>query len=41
MIDFLESLSIKEKALVYKHIQKLIEYKNNNFNLSDKFTKRL
>ena len=41
MINFLESLSIKEKALIYKNIQKLIEYKNNNFNLSDKFTKPL
>jgi len=41
MIDFLESLSIKERALIYKNIQKLIEYKNNNFNLSDKFTKPL
>ncbi len=41
MIDFLESLSIKERALIYKNIQKLIEYKNNNFNLSDKFTKLL
>ncbi|MEA3522770.1 MAG: type II toxin-antitoxin system RelE/ParE family toxin [Campylobacterota bacterium] len=41
MIDFLESLSIKERALIYKNIQKLIEYKNSNFNLSDKFTKPL
>ena len=31
----------KEKALIYKNIQKFIEYKNNNFNLSDKFTKPL
>jgi phage-related protein len=41
MIDFLETLSIKERALIYKNIQKLIEYKNNNFSLSDKFTKPL
>ena len=41
MIDFLETLSIKERALIYKNIQKLVEYKNNNFNLSDKFTKPL
>jgi len=41
MIDFLESLSVKERALIYKNIQKLVEYKNNNFNLSDKFTKPL
>jgi len=41
MVDFLESLSIKERALIYKNIQKLIEYKNSNFNLSDKFTKPL
>ena len=41
MIDFLESLSAKERALIYKNIQKLLEYKNNNFSLSDKFTKPL
>ncbi len=41
MIDFLESLSIKEKASIYKNIKKLVEYKNNNFNLSYKFTKPL
>jgi len=41
MIDFLESLSIKERALIYKNIEKLIEYKNRNFNLSNKFTKPL
>ncbi|MBL0707543.1 MAG: type II toxin-antitoxin system RelE/ParE family toxin [Sulfurimonas sp.] len=41
MIDFLETLSIKERALIYKNMQKLVEYKNNNFNLSDKFTKHL
>ncbi len=41
MINFLESLSVKEKALIYKNMQKLVEYKNNNFNLSDKFTKPL
>lgn len=41
MIDFLETLSIKEKALIYKSMEKLIEYKSNNFNLSDKFTKPL
>jgi len=41
MIDFLETLSIKERALIYKNIQKLVEYKNNNFGLSDKFTKPL
>ena len=39
MIDFLDSLSIKERALILKNIEKLIEYKNNNFNLSPKFTK--
>ena len=27
--------------MIYKNIQKLIEYKNNKFNLSDKFTKPL
>jgi uncharacterized Fe-S cluster protein YjdI len=26
MIDFLESLSIKERALIYKNIEKLIQY---------------
>jgi len=41
MIDFLESLSIKERALIYKNVEKLVEYKNNNFNLSNKFTKPL
>ncbi len=41
MIDFLESLSVKEKALIFKNMEKLIEYKSNNFNLSDKFTKPL
>ena len=41
MIDFLEELSIKEKALILKNIEKLIEYKNNNFSLSPKFTKNL
>jgi len=41
MIDFLDSLSIKERALILKNIEKLIEYKNNNFNLSPKFTKNL
>ena len=41
MIDFLDSLSIKERALILKNIEKLIEYKNNNFNLSLKFTKNL
>ena len=41
MIDFLESLSIQDRALIYKNIEKLIEYKNNNFSLSNKFTKPL
>ena len=41
MIDFLESVSIQERALIYKNIEKLIEYKNNDFRLSDKFTKPL
>ena len=41
MVDFLESLSVKERVLIYKNIEKLLEYKNNNFNLSDKFTKPL
>jgi len=41
MIDFLEKLSIKERALILKNIEKLIEYKNNNFSLSPKFTKKL
>ena len=41
MIDFLESISIQERALIYKNIEKLIEYKNNNFSLSDKFSKPL
>ena len=41
MIDFLESLSIQERALLYKNIEKLIEYKNKNFNLPNKFTKPL
>ena len=31
MIDFLESLSLKERALILKNIEKLIEYKNNNY----------
>lgn len=41
MIDFLDKLSIKERALIYKNIQKLVEYKSNNFKLSDKFSKPL
>jgi len=41
MIDFLDSLSIKERALILKNIEKLIEYKNNNYSLSPKFTKYL
>ena len=41
MIDFLDSLTIKERALILKNIEKLIEYKNNNYNLSTKFTKYL
>lgn len=41
MIDFLESLSIKERALIYKNMEKLVEYKSNNYNLSDKFSKPL
>jgi phage-related protein len=41
MIDFLESLSAKERALIYKHMEKLVEYKSNNYNLSDKFSKLL
>ncbi len=41
MIDFLESITVLERVLIYKHIEKLIEYKNNNFRLSDKFTKPL
>ena len=41
MIDFLEELSIKEKVLILKNIEKLIEYKNNNFSLSPKFAKKL
>jgi len=39
MIDFLESLSVKERALIYKNMEKLVEYKSNNYNLSDKFSK--
>jgi hypothetical protein len=35
MVDFLESLSIKERALVYKNMEKLIEFKNNNHSLSE------
>ena len=41
MIEFLDSLSINERALVYKNIEKLIEYKNNNYRLSEKFSKPL
>jgi len=41
MIDFLEGLSLKERALILKNIEKLIEYKNNNYSLSSKFTKPL
>ena len=41
MIDFFDSLSIKERALILKNIEKLIEYKNNNYSLSPKFTKYL
>jgi phage-related protein len=41
MIDFLESLSVKERALIYKNMEKLVEYKTNNYNLSDKFSKPL
>ena len=33
--------SIKERALILKNIEKLIEYKNYNYNLSTKFTKPL
>ena len=31
MIDFLESLTVKERVLILKNIEKLIEYKNNNY----------
>ena len=41
MIDFLEKLSIKERALIFKNIEKFIEYKNNNFIISSKFSKLL
>ena len=41
MIDFLDSLTIKERALILKNIEKLIEYKNNSYSLSPKFTKLL
>lgn len=41
MIDFLESLPVKEKAIILKNIEKLMEYKNNNYSLSTKFTKPL
>ena len=41
MIDFLDSLSVKERVLILKNIEKLIEYKNNNYSLSPKFTKYL
>ena len=41
MVDFLDSLSVKERALILKNIEKLIEYKNNNYSLSPKFTKTL
>ncbi len=41
MIDFLDGLTTKERALIYKNIEKLIQYKNNNFNISDKFSKHL
>jgi len=41
MIVFLESLSVNERALIFKYIEKLIEYKNNNFTLPDKFSKHL
>jgi phage-related protein len=41
MIDFLESLSVKERALIYKNMEKLVKYKTNNYNLSDKFSKPL
>jgi len=41
MIGFLESLSLKERVLILKNIEKLIEYKNNNYSLSAKFTKPL
>lgn len=37
MIEFLDTLSLKERALIYKNIQKLIEYKSYNFNISEKF----
>ena len=41
MIDFLESLTVKERSLILKNIEKFIEYKNHNYNLSPKFTKPL
>ena len=41
MIDFLDSLTIRERALILKNIEKLIEYKNNDYSLSPKFTKPL
>ena len=41
MIDFLDNLTTKERALIYKNIEKLIQYKNNNFNISDKFSRHL
>ena len=41
MIDFIDGLSIKERALILKNIEKLVEYKNNDYSLSPKFTKYL
>lgn len=41
MIEFLDTLSLKERALIYKNIQKLVEYKSHNFNISEKFSKHL
>jgi phage-related protein len=41
MIDFLDNLSLREKALILKNIEKLIEYKNNNFNVPLRFSKYL
>lgn len=41
MIEFLESLSIKERAKIYAHIDKLIELKNNGIQPKENLSKHL
>lgn len=41
MIEFLDSLSIKERAKVFAYIEKLVELKNSNIQLKENLSKYL